>query len=274
MSAEPPKTRDRTTNRLNARKVETLSTPGRHLDGGGLALTISKTGGKRWIWRFTSPETGKVREMGLGPAGKGGVSLADARQEVEKARALVRERIDPIEQRARETKERQAKARDAAPMPTFGEFAEEWMAKNLSQFRNPKHRQQWAMTLTKYAAPLSNLPINEITTKQVVEALRPIWTRTPETAKRTQGRIERILDAAKALDMRKGENPARWKGHLEFILPQQKKRKQKGHAALAWSELPDFISDLRERQGHRSACVGVRYSLCLSVRRSEGRNLG
>lgn len=269
MPKDAPKQRNTASSRLSALQVKNLKDAGRYLDGKGLALTISKTGGKKWVLRFTSPATGKVREMGLGPAGKDGVGLAEVRQAAEAARTQVRNGIDPIDYRDAEAARRKAEATTKSNVPTFGKFAETWMAENLQQFRNPKHRQQWAMTLTKYAGPLSPLPVDEITTEQVTNALRPIWTRTPETAKRTQGRIERVLDAAKALGLRTGGNPARWKGHLEFILPAQRKRAQKHHTALHWKDLPDFMPLLRERPG--TAARALEFAILCASRSGEVR---
>lgn len=269
MPTDAPKRRNTNSGRLSALQVKNQKGAGRYLDGKGLALTITKTGGKKWVLRFTSPTTSKVREMGLGPAGKDGVGLAEARQAADTARAQVRNGVDPIDQREAKADKRKAEARAKSGTQTFGEFAQTWMAENLPAFDNSKHRQQWAMTLTKYAAPLAPLAVNEITTEHVADALRPIWTRTPETAKRTQGRIERILDAAKAKGLRTGGNPARWKGHLEFVMPKQKKRQTKHHASLHWKALPDFMPQLRERPG--TAARALEFAILCASRSGEVR---
>ncbi len=261
--------RSRTTNRLNARQVETATEPGYYMDGGGLLMHISGNGGKRWLLRFVSPLTGKRREMGLGPAGgRGKVTLAEARDQADGARRLVRQGIDPIQHRNEETERQQAEAARSAPT-TFGAFAEEWLETNLDQFRNPKHRQQWRNTLTTYAAPLWSLPLPAIATDDVLAVLRPIWTVKPETASRVRGRIERLLDAASAADLRSAENPARWKGHLANLLPKVSKRDRGHHAALPWKNLPDFITALRERDG--IAALALEFAILTAARSGEVR---
>ncbi|MCG6556915.1 integrase arm-type DNA-binding domain-containing protein [Ruegeria sp. 1NDH52C] len=260
-----PAKHSRSTNRLSARKVETASEPGYYIDGGGLLLHISNNGGKRWLLRFTSPLTGKRREMGLGPAGeRGKVSLADARAAADAARRLVQTGVDPIQHRDEEVKRRRTEAARAAPK-TFGAFAAEWLDGNLSQFRNPKHRQQWRNTLTTYAAPIWDTPLPDVTTDNVLAALRPIWTDKNETARRVRGRIERLLDAASAVGLRTGENPARWRGHLANLLPPKPKGTEKHHRALPWKDLPAFIADLRTRDG--IAALALEFGI-LTVSRS------
>lgn len=265
MPASAPVKRSRSTNRLSARQVETATEPGYYIDGGGLLLHISNNGGKRWLLRFTSPLTGKRREMGLGPAGgRGKVTLADAREAADAARRLVRTGIDPIQNRDHETERQRAEAASAAPT-TFGAFADQWLDSNLSQFRNPKHRQQWRNTLTTYAAPIWGTPLPDITTDDVLSVLRPIWTNKNETAARVRGRIERLLDAASAVGLRSGENPARWKGHLANLLPPKSKGAENHHRALPWKDLPAFIADLRTREG--IAAMALEFNI-LTVGRS------
>lgn len=265
----PPKqTRSRATSRLSARQVDTASEAGYYMDGGGLLMHISENGGKRWLFRFVSPLTGKRREMGFGPAGKGQVSLAEARDKAEDARRLVRDGIDPIKHRDDEAERQREEAARAAPQ-TFGQFCDDWMDANLGQFSNPKHRDQWRMTLTTYAAPLRDMPVHAIKTQDVVDALKPIWTKLPETARRTQGRVERMLDAASASGLRTGENPARWRGHLSTLLPKQPKGKREHHAAMPWKDLPDFISLLREREG--IAARALEFAILTAARSGEVR---
>lgn len=242
-------TRSRALNRLSARQVETATEPGYYIDGGGLLMHISPNGGKRWLLRFKSPLTGKRREMGLGPAGgRGKVALAEARDMADAARRLVRDGIDPIQHRDEEAARQRAEAARAAPV-TFGQFADEWMDANLRKYTNAKHRYQWQMSLTEYAQPLRDKPLPDITTADVLAALRPMWDEKPETAKRTQNRIERVLDAAKAMGLRTGDNPARWKGHLSTILSTPSRATRCHLAALPWKDLPAFIAELRERDG-------------------------
>ncbi len=243
-----PKPRSRAIHRLSARQVETAVKPGVMMDGGGLLLRVGESGAKSWLFRFASPVTGKRREMGLGRADKGYVSLKDARDAAQAARDLIAHKLDPVE----EAKNQKATRLALGQMPaskTFGDFADEWLEKNESAFRNAKHRLQWRMTLREYAAPLRPLPVSNITTQDVLAALEPIWHLKPETAKRTQGRIERILDAARAAGFRFGENPARWRGHLDTLLPGRKKSSRKHHAALPHAALPGFYADLKQAGG-------------------------
>ena len=163
---------------LNARKVETLTETGRHADGGNLYLSISENGGKRWVffYRFGS----KRREMGLGSAARGEVSLGDARDKALKARALLNEGIDPLE--SKRNNERASRA-----VPTFGAYADEYLASHRSKFRNDKHIAQWEMTLKTYCQPIRSMPLNQIDTEAVLKVLQPIWAKIPETASRAQG---------------------------------------------------------------------------------------
>ncbi|HLH50270.1 MAG TPA: Arm DNA-binding domain-containing protein, partial [Roseiarcus sp.] len=190
--------------RLSARAVETLKRPGRHADGGGLYLVVDKSGAKRWMFLFRWHS--RLREMGLG--GLNSVPLAKARDLAAAARQAVAAGRDPIA-------EKKAAAEET---PTFGAFADKFIEAKEPGWRNAKHRQQWKNTLKTYAAPLRPLPIDAIATEDVLSVLKPIWTAKPETASRLRGRIERILDAARAAGKRTGENPARWKGHLDQLL--------------------------------------------------------
>ena len=247
----------RTLNRLNAKKVETLG-PGRHADGGGLYLDRDAQGRSRWVFMWT--RNGKRREMGLGPAGRNGVGLAEAREKAARAREVVREGGDPIE------------ARKAAAAPpervwTFGEVADELLAGLSPQWRNDKHRAQWKMTLKTYAAPLRSLPVAEVDTAAVLGVLQPIWLAKPETAARLRGRIERVLDAAKARGLRVGENPARWRGHMDHLLPKRQKLTRGHHAALPYEEIPAFIAGLRKREA--VAALALEFLILTAARSGE-----
>ena len=226
--------------KLSARKVETLKVPGRHSDGGNLYLSISDNGGKRWVffYRFN----GKRKEMGLGSAARGSVSLLDARKKAAAARKLVEDGIDPLDAKeARKLAER--------IVPTFGAFADDYISTHKSKFRNPKHVAQWEMTLKTYCQPIRALRLNEIDTEAVLKVLQPIWKKVPETASRVRGRIENILDAGKAKGYRSGENPATWRGHLKTLLPARQKLKRGHHAALPYDDLPAFMVELRTHEG-------------------------
>jgi integrase len=216
--------------RLTARKVETAKA-GKYSDGGNLYLIVSPTGGRKWVLRFTW--RGKAREMGLGTPAT--VSLADARERAARARRMVAQGIDPIHERKR-----------TGGVPTFGEMADQVRESLSAGFRNDKHKAQWKSTLATYAAPLGDKPVDAISTDDVLAVLKPIWTEKSETASRVRGRIEKVLDAAKAKGFRQGENPARWRGHLDNLLSKQSKLKRGHHAAMPYEDVPAFIGRLRE----------------------------
>ena len=219
-------------NKLTANQVKTAKGEQVLADGGGLHLQVTAKGARSWIFRYRWQ--GKRPELGLGayPA----VTLADARRRAELARSALAA-IPP-----RDPKD-VLRAEQAAP--TFSSFAEDWLEANLNDFRNAKHRQQWRNTLATYAEPLHDLRVDTITTDHVLACLKPIWNTKRETASRVRGRIERILDAAKAKGFRSGENPALWRGHLSALLPNQKKVVAH-HAAMPFADLPGFMTRLRE----------------------------
>lgn len=264
------KSRSRTIHRLSAREVETAKEAGISMDGGGLLLRVTESGSKKWLFRFTSPTTGKRREMGLGRADKGYVSLKAARDAAQAARDLLTKRLDPIDEAKRDKVARIVEARKAAPK-TFGQFSDEWLDKNEGSFRNIKHRDQWRMTLREYAKPLRDMPLSDIATQDVLDVLHPIWPTKPETAKRLQGRIERLLDAARAVGLRSGDNPARWRGHLSTLLPARKKSSRGHHKALPHAELPKFIPALRQAQG--IAARALEFLILTAARSGEVRGM-
>lgn len=188
-------------NKLNARTLDGLIKPGRHSDGGGLYLSITKAGARRWVFLFRWQ--GKPTEMGLGSGAKGQVTLARARELASEARSLLASGINPLAAK-------RAAQSSVASMTTFGQVADAYIEAMSPQWRNAKHRAQWMMTLTHYAEPLRAIDVSAITTDDVVAVLKPLWTQIPETAQRLRGRIEAVLDSAKAKGLRSGENPARW----------------------------------------------------------------
>lgn len=227
----------RSVDKLNARTVATVGEPGRYSDGAGLYLIVDPGGARRWLFLYRAGS--KQREMGLGSAGA--VSLADARRKRDEARKLLAEGRDPIDEKRRATSK-------PAGIVTFGVFADELVSELRKGFRNEKHADQWAMTLKVYAAPLRPKPIDSISTDDVLAVLQPIWTTKSETASRTRGRIERILDAARAKGLRQGENPARWRGHLDQLLAKRRKLGARGHhKALPYPAVPSFVAELRAR---------------------------
>jgi integrase len=223
-----------TLNKLSARAVATATKPGRYSDGGGLYLVVGPDGRGKWVLRFTL--RGKARDMGLGTVAT--VGLSEARSAARNAREHVRAGRDPIAERDRERD-------DAARVPTFGEMADSVVESLESGFRNEKHRAQWRMTLTEYAAPLRPMPVDTIRTEDVLAVLKPIWQTKNETASRLRGRIERVLDAARAKGHRTGENPARWRGHLDKLLPKRQKLARGHHAAMPFDDVPAFMTRLR-----------------------------
>jgi integrase len=221
--------------KLSARAVATITAPGRHSDGEGLYLNVTPAGARSWL--FMWKKDGKRREMGLGSAGS--VSLARAREIAGECRAQVAAGIDPIEAR-------DAAAETKREKPTFGAIADVLIAAKESEWRNEKHRAQWRASLTEFAAPLRSRPVDEIDTAAVLAVLTPLWQTKPETASRVRGRIEAVLDAAKAQGHRSGENPAAWRGHLAHLLPKRGKLARGHHAAMAYRDVPAFVAKLRE----------------------------
>ncbi len=229
---------------LSAAAVARTSKPGRYAVGDGLYLQVTTTGTKSWIVRYQ--RDGRARHMGIGPLGL--VSLADAREQAREARRLLLQGIDPIE--ARHAQRLDARLQAATGI-TFRECAERMIAAHAAGWRNAKHRAQWRSTLATYCYPVfGELPAAGVDTGLVMQALEPIWTSKPETASRVRGRIEAVLDWAAARGHRTGENPARWRGHLDKLLPGRRKvRRVKHHAALPFAELPGFLAELRQREG-------------------------
>jgi integrase len=244
----------RNSNRLTARSVATAK-PGRHCDGRGLYLAVSDSGAKKWVLRFTFNH--RVTEMGLGNAD---VPLAQARDKAAEARKLVASGINPI------LAKREAKRAAGGERP-FGQCANALLAAKSSEWRNEKHRQQWRTTLETYAEPLWGLPVDEVATEAVLGVLQPLWQRAPETASRLRGRIEAVLDFAKAHGWRSGENPAAWRGHLALILPKRQKLTRGHLAAMAFDAVPEFIATLREREA--MAALALEFLILTAARSGE-----
>lgn len=239
-------------NKLTVRGIVSITKPGRHGDGGGLYLVVDKSGSKRWVFLFR--QDGRLREMGLG--GLQTVSLAKSRALAQEARTAIADGRDPINDR-----------KTHKAMPTFGEIADDVIDSLKVQWRNEKHIAQWEMTLRDYAKPLRPRPVDAITTADVLVVLKPLWLTKPETASRLRGRIERVLDAAKALGFRTGENPAVWRGHLKALLPARQKLTRGHHAALPFRDTPNIISQLREN-GSVSA-MALEFAILTASRSGE-----
>jgi integrase len=236
----------RTINRLSHRKVETLKQPGMHGDGGGLYLQVTEgaDGTPRKSWLFRYAVGGRERQMGLGPLSD--VPLAEARNRALAARELRRAGKDPIAEREAERAEASLVA---AKTMSFDECATAYIAAHRAGWRNIKHASQWTNTIATYCSPVfGELPVQLVDVGLVMKAIEPLWATKPETAGRVRGRIERILDWAKVRGYRDGENPARWRGHLDHLLPARGKiRRVQHHAALAYAEIPAFLTALRGR---------------------------
>ena len=226
---------------LTARKVETAK-PGKYSDGGNLYLIVSETGARKWVLRFTW--RGRAKEMGLGSAAS--VPLADAREKAASARRKIAQGLNPIDERKRD-----------GGIPTFGEMADDVRETLSAGFRNEKHKAQWKSTLETYAAPLRAKPVDTIATDDVLAVLKPIWTTKAETASRVRGRIEKVLDAAKAKGFRQGENPARWRGHLDHLLPRPSKLARGHHAAMPYEDVGGLHCQTAQAGSHFGAGVGI-----------------
>jgi integrase len=251
-----------TINQLTAVKVQKIKQPGYHADGGGLWLQVTQAGGKSWI--FTYSLRGRAREMGLGSSSR--TSLAQARAARDECNRLLRDHIDPIEDRKR--KRAEVALTDVKSI-TFAQAAAAYIATHRAGLKNAKHAKQWATTIATYAEPrLGKLNVADIDTGLVRQVLEPIWTTKPETAGRVRGRIEAILDWAKVSGYRAGENPAGWKGNLDKLLPKLSKvRKVKHHAAMPYDALPAFMAGLRQQKG--SAARALEFTILTAGRTGE-----
>ena len=241
--------------------------PGRHADGGGLYLLVKETGARSWVYRFMLK--GKSRDVGLGAAGQGGISLAAARDLASALRLKVKAGIDPLEERQQGAAEALASAQAAQIAGiTFKAVAEAYIAANEGSWCNDKHRQQWRNTLASYVYPvMGELPVADIGTAHVLKILEPIWQGKPETASRIRGRIETVLDAAKARGYREGENPARWRGHIAQILPARSRLTRGHHKAMPYEAIPAFMAKLREREA--MAALALEFVILTATRTSE-----
>ena len=234
----------RVTHRLTAIEVANLASKGLYPDGDGLYLRVTATGTKSWIYRYSAG--GRLRDMGLGPLAS--VPLAKARKFAVECRQQRIEGRDPVQARVAQ---RAAQKLAAARATTFKECADQLVASHEAGWRNAKHRHQWRNTLNRYVYPLlGHLPVGDVDTTLVLKVLEALWTKKPETASRVRGRIEAVLNWAKARGMREGQNPAQWRGHLDHLLPARSKvRRVRHHPALAYADIPAFMTELRSRPG-------------------------
>jgi len=249
-------------NRLSALFVAKDLEPGLYADGAGLYLQVSQQRTKSWILRFML--TGKARKMGLGSADR--VSLADARRKARAAQALLSDGVDPIADRAAK---KAAAAANRFKTITFRQCGDQYVSLHRSSWKNAKHRQQWESTLKGYVYPLiGDLAVRDVETGHVLKVIEPIWLTKNETANRIRGRIETILNWATVRQFRSGDNPARWRGHLENALPRPSKvRKRRHHPAMPYAQLPAFMLELRANES--VSARALEFTILTAARTSE-----
>jgi integrase len=277
----------RVIHKLSAKRVSNTTQPGMYGDGAGLFLNIGPTGAKSWIFRYSSPTVkqtkfmaakgkagkprkgrwnekhGLQRDMGIGPLHT--ISLADAREKATECRKLILTGIDPLEDRR---SVRTAQRLEDARM-TFDQCAAAYIEAKRAGWKNEKHADQWKSTLDTYASPVfGTLPVQAVDLALVMRVLEPIWKTKTETASRLRGRIERVLGWATTRGDRQGENPARWRGHLENLLPARGKvRKVEHHPALPYVETGAFVVEL---QAQRSiGALALEFTILTVARTTE-----
>jgi integrase len=255
--------------KLTAVKIARIKKPGRYGDGGGLYLKVDEYArdgkpalSKSWVFRFE--RDGRERMMGLGPLNT--LSLAEARAKARQCRQALLDGLDPIA--ARQARRRGTKL-EAARSITFKQVAKRYIDAHSATWKNPAHAAQWPSTMASYVYPvIGDLPVAAIDTALVMKVLEPIWREIPETGSRVRGRIERILDAAKASGYRDGENPARWRGHLQNLLPARAKLRPKVNMpAMPDTEMPAFMAELRKRGG--TAARALEFTILCAGRTGE-----
>lgn len=235
----------RSLNKLTARQAATLKEPGRHADGGGLYLRVTPTNSRSWVFMTTSD--GRRTEIGLGRASA--VGLATARGLAAAMREAVATGLDP--------RSVLLPAQSEERVPSFGDYADTYISRVESGWRNEVHRLQWRNSLRDHAQLIRDKPVDQVSTDDVIAVLTPIWSTKPETAKRVRGRIERVLDAAKAHGLRPRDamNPATWRGHLALLMPAPSKLTRGHHAALPWRQAPTFMAQLQDREALAARCL-------------------
>jgi integrase len=248
--------------KLTARSVQTQKVPGLYADGDGLCLQVAPGGSKSWIFRFQ--RDGRRRELGLG--GVAAVSLAEARDAAADARRVLAAGNDPIETRRAERTKAEVAAVKAV---SFKEAADRYIAAHKAGWRSVKSQAAWEGTIAAYVDPVFGpLPVQAVDVGLVLQAIEPIWSTKSETASRVRGRIEAILDWATARGYRHGENPARWRGHLENLLPRPSKVRRVEHlAALPYPEIGTFLIELRQQGG--IAARALEFAILTAARTGE-----
>jgi integrase len=250
--------------KLSALLVKSIKKVGWHGDGDNLWLQVTASGSKSWVFRYT--RDGKQRVLGLGPLGD--VSLALARERAYRMRLQLLDGVDPA---AARLSERQRISQEQAKALTFDAAANQLIDSKRAGWRNVKHSEQWSATLRTYVSPVvGHLDVSTIDTPLIVKCLKPIWTTKTETASRVRQRIEAVLDWAAVAGFRSGDNPARWKGHLEHILPAPQKVAARGnHPSLPWRLVPAFMQSLRAREG--VSARALEFTILCAARTGEVR---
>ena len=251
---------------LSALQVGRLQALGRHPVGGvsGLYLKVTPTGARSWVLRAVVG--GKRRDAGLG--GFPDVTLAQARAKARAAREAIEQGTDPIDARAAA---KRALVASKIPAMTFAQAAEHLIRAKAPEWKNPKHTAQWAATLEAYAHPvIGKMSVAAVALPHIVTILEPIWSTKTETASRLRGRIEQVLDWATVRGYRTGDNPARWKGHLDKILARPSKVAQvEHHPAMPYAEVSQFMAALRQKAGISARLL--EFTILTAARSSEVR---
>ena len=256
--------------RITALFVKHSKRPGKYADGGNLYLQVRKSTRKietdvvtkSWLFRYS--RFGKDTWLGLGPYPD--VTLAEARDLATRERKKTRQGIDPLTDK----RERHIAARTSHEnMLSFGECAELYIESQAPGWSNPKHVEQWRSTLKNLAGPIiGHLSVNHVDTALVIRCIEPIWATKTETASRLRGRIESVLDWATVRGYREGDNPARWRGHLDKLLPRPSQVvRVKHHAALPYTEIGAFMLQLRREKGVASRAL--EFTILTAARTNE-----
>jgi integrase len=257
-------------NRLKQKEVENAKEPGLYPDGHGLYLRVTPTLTKNWVYRFslvgqTLSKNGKQVSCDIGLGTLQDVSLVEARDKANLYRKMVRQGIDP--RRVRKEAEQEKRLTESKTI-IFSECSRLYIEAHKPGWRNQKHAAQWESTLKTYCVAINQLPVQDIDTGLALKVLEPIWTKLPETASRVRSRIESVLNWATARGYRKGDNPARWRGHLDKLLPRMsKKDRVKHHRALPYSKVYDFIEAVRKQEGIAARCA--EFTILCAARTNE-----
>jgi len=258
-------------NKLTAASLKIIR-PGYYADGAGLMLqvTTGADGEPRRSWLCRCSVRGKRRELGLGSAER--VTLAEARKRCAEFRTKAKSGLDPVDQARLEQEAREAAvAAERARAMTFAQCARAYIDAHSASWRNAKHRTQWAATLERYAFPtFGDVPVSEVDRAMVMRVIEPLWGEKTETASRLRGRIEKVLDWATVRSFRSGDNPARWRGALEVLLPARRKvAPVRHHAAMPYADVPAFMGKLREGQNAATDCL--QFMILTACRSGEAR---